>query len=91
MQSIKNQHGSEMSPQINSQGPLSDLHGLYLADEFKKATEMAELKICLCPGKARIKSKVKIKMTTRTFVDHLGEKRYSFLRSVESISQIYIL
>ena len=44
-----------MSPQINSQGPLSDLPHLYVADESNMAAEMAELEICRYPGNARSK------------------------------------
>lgn len=35
-----------MLPQINSQGPLSDLPRLHVTDESNKAAEMAELEIC---------------------------------------------
>ena len=47
-----------MSPQINSQGPLSDLPRLHVADESNMAAEMAELEICKIsryPGNARSK------------------------------------
>ena len=44
-----------MSPQINSQGPLSDLPPLHVADESNMAAEMAELEICCYPGNARSK------------------------------------
>ena len=55
MKGIKKQHRSEMSPQINSQGPLSDLPRLHVADESNMAAEMAELEICRYPGNARSK------------------------------------
>ena len=42
MKSIKKQPRSEMSPQINSQGSLSDLPGLHVADESNMAAEMDE-------------------------------------------------
>ena len=41
MKGIKNQHRSEISPQIDSQGPLSDLPRLHVADESNMAAEMA--------------------------------------------------
>ena len=44
-----------MSPQINSQGPLSDLPRLHVADESNMAVEMAELEISRYPGNARSK------------------------------------
>ena len=44
-----------MSPQINSQVPLSDLPHLYVADESNMAAEMAELEIFRYPGNARSK------------------------------------
>ena len=44
-----------MSPQINSQGPLSDLPRLHVADESNMAAEMSELEICRYPGNARSK------------------------------------
>ena len=34
MKGIKKQHRSEMSPQINSQGPPSDLPRLHVADKL---------------------------------------------------------
>ena len=40
MKSIKKQHRSQMSPQINSQGPVSDLPRLYVADEPNMAAEI---------------------------------------------------
>ena len=40
MKSIKKQHHSQMSPQINSQGPVSDLPRLYVADEPNMAAEI---------------------------------------------------
>ena len=43
-----------MSPQINSQGPISDLPRLHVA-ESNRAAEMAELEICRYPGNARSK------------------------------------
>ena len=55
MKGIKKQDCSEMSPQINSQGPLSDLPPLHVADESNMAAEMAELEICCYPGNARSK------------------------------------
>ena len=50
MKGIKKQHRSEMSPQINPQGPLSDLPRLNVVDESNMAAEMAEL------GKRQVKS-----------------------------------
>ena len=50
MKGIKKQHRSEMSPQINPQGPLSDLPRLHVVDESNMAAEMAELEICRYPG-----------------------------------------
>ena len=74
---IKKQHCSEMSPQSNSQGPL--LHpGLHVADESDMATEMAELKICPCPGKATLKSKVEVKMITNNIQNSLKTPSYHF-------------
>ena len=55
MKRIKKQHRSEMSPHSNSQGPLSDLPRLNVADESSMAAEMAELEISRYPGKARSK------------------------------------
>jgi len=55
MKGIKKQHRSEMSSQINSQGPLSNLPCLHVADESNMAAEMAELEICRYPGNARSK------------------------------------
>jgi len=51
MKGIKKQHRGEMSPQINSQGPLSDLPCLHVADESNMVAKMAELEICRYPGK----------------------------------------
>ena len=59
MKGIKKQHRREMSPQIISQGPLSDLPCLHVhvhvADESNMVAEMAELEICFYPGNARWK------------------------------------
>ena len=55
MRGIKKQHRSEMSPQINPQGPLSDLPRLNVVDESNMAAEMAELEICRYPGNDRSK------------------------------------
>ena len=55
MKGIKKQYRSERSPQINSQGPLSDLPRLHVADESNVAAEKAELEICRYPGNARSK------------------------------------
>ena len=44
-----------MSPQINPQGPLSDLPRLHVVDESNMAAEMAELEICRYPGNDRSK------------------------------------
>ena len=55
MKGIKKQHRSEMSPQINPQGPLSDLPRLDVVDESNMAAEMAELEICRYPGNDRSK------------------------------------
>ena len=52
MKGTKKQHRSEMLPQINSQGPFSDLPRLHVADESNMA---AELEICCYPGNARSK------------------------------------
>jgi len=52
---IKKQHRREMSPQINSEGPLSDLPRLHVADESNMAAEMAEWEIRRYPGNARSK------------------------------------
>ena len=41
MKGIKKQHRSEMSPQINPQGPLSDLPRLHVVDESNMEAEMA--------------------------------------------------
>ena len=43
-----------MSTQSNSQGPLSDLPHLHIADESNMAAEIAELEICRC--KRQVKS-----------------------------------
>ena len=45
----------KMSPQINSQAPLSDLPRLHVADESNMMAEMAELESCHYPGNARSK------------------------------------
>ena len=50
MKDIKKQHRSEMASKINSQGPLSDLPRLHVADECKMAAKMATLEICRYPG-----------------------------------------
>ena len=55
MKGIKKPHRREMSPQINSQDPLSDLPHLHVADESNMVAEMAELEICRYPGNARSK------------------------------------
>ena len=44
-----------MWPQINPQGPLSDLPRLHVVDESNMAAEMAELEICRYPGNDRSK------------------------------------
>ena len=46
MKGIKKQYRSERLPQINSQGPLSDLPRLHVADESNVVAEKAELEIC---------------------------------------------
>ena len=48
-------HITVTSPQIKSQGPLSDLPRLHVAGESNMAAEMAELEICRYPGNARSK------------------------------------
>ena len=55
MKGIKKQYRSERLPQINSQGPLSDLPRLHVADESNVVAEKAELEICRYPGNARSK------------------------------------
>ena len=44
-----------MSPQINSQGPLSELSCSHVAVKSNMAAEMAKLEICHYPGNARSK------------------------------------
>ena len=56
MKGIKKQYRSEMSPQINSQGPLSDLPRLHVADESNMAAEMGELEIRSLSWKRQVKS-----------------------------------
>ena len=55
MKGIKKQHRSERSPQIYSQGLLSDLPRLHVADESNMAVEKAKLEICHYPRNARSK------------------------------------
>ena len=55
MKGIKKKHHRERSPQINSQGPPSDLPHLHVADKSNTATEMAKLEICRHPGNVRSK------------------------------------
>ena len=52
MKGKKKPNRSKMSPQINSQDPLSDLPRLHVADESNMAAEMGELEICRYPGNA---------------------------------------
>ena len=55
MKGNKKQHCSKMSPQINSQGPLSDLPHSHVAAKSNMAAEMVAFEICPYPGNARSK------------------------------------
>ena len=74
MKGIKKQDRREVSPQINSVGPLSDLPRLHIADESNIAAEMA----AICSGNSRLKSKVEVKVTANNIKNSLKTLSYHF-------------
>ena len=74
----KKQHRSEMATQINSQGPLSDLPRLHVADVCNMAAKMATLEICRYPGNSSLKFKVEIKMIANNIKNGLKALSYNF-------------
>ena len=67
-----------MSTQINSQGPLSDLPRLHVADVCNMAAKMATLEICRYPGNSSLKFKVEIKMIANNIKNDLKTLSYHF-------------
>ena len=90
MKGIKKQHHSERAPQINSQGPLSDLPHLHVAFGSNMVAEMAELEIYrypnqrsgLCAGAKKKKKRERKKLSPDTSRDKLPSAHQSLINQI---------